>query len=449
VLKDPLTHLIRNAIDHGIEDPETRLSRGKLPEGRIVLKAFHEGGHVIMEIQDDGGGIHLGRIRRKAVEGGYLSLDQATQAKEMDLINLIFMPGFSTREQATDLSGRGVGMDVVKTNIEKMGGTIEVFNKEGYGVRFRIRIPLTLAIVQALIVACGGRRYAVPQINLVEVLRVSTRAIESVHGAPVFRLRGQLLPIVHLHDALQVESGRNGSGSVDVVVLQADERRFGLAVDHVENTLEIVVKSLNRPLGRVPCFTAATILGDGEVVLILDVHGLAARSNVLAPAKDRVFLESETPSERPAGVPTLLLCQVRDDGRVAIPLSRVVRLEEFPRTRLERMGVHHVVQYRGHILPVAHVSSLLPERRQKPRQSETAAGVVRVVVIRTDDGRAIGLGVEKILDAVEQPGPLQRPSGRPGTLGCIVLQGRVTEVLDLARLTQLIDEAFAGVVKTP
>ncbi len=214
-IKDPLTHLVRNVVDHGIEPPEKRLAMGKLPEGRLFLRAFHEGGQVNIEISDDGAGIDLERVKQKGLEKGLISPDQAARMSDRELLNLIFLPGFSTAEKVTNVSGRGVGMDVVKTNIEKIGGTVDIQSRMGQGTTLKIKIPLTLAIIPALIVTSGSDRYAIPQVSLLELVRLESeqarKGIEMIHGAPVYRLRGKLLPLVYLKHQLRGEGEGDGS----------------------------------------------------------------------------------------------------------------------------------------------------------------------------------------------------------------------------------------------
>ncbi|MGO8815918.1 MAG: chemotaxis protein CheW [Terriglobia bacterium] len=455
-IKDPLTHLVRNAIDHGIESPERRQAAGKPSEGRLFLRAFHEGGQVNIEISDDGAGIDLDRVKQKALEKGLLASDQAARLSDRELLNLLFLPGFSTAEKVTNVSGRGVGMDVVKTNIEKIGGTVDIQNRVGHGTTVKIKIPLTLAIIPALVVTSGGDRYAIPQVSLLELVRLegdqARKGIEMIHGAPVYRLRGNLLPLVNLNHELGVEETNAGhhlseQNSVNIVVLQADDRHFGLVVDDINDTEEIVVKPLGKQLKGIPTFAGATIMGDGEVALILDVLGVAQLANVVSEVRDRSVGEksAETEARRDDGE-SLLLLRGPDDGRMAMPLSLVARLEEFARSAVEKAGGRHVVQYRGKILPLIHLSSALAERRQEARISgsplaEAEDEKIRVVVY-TDQGRSVGLVVDRILDIAHEAVKTQKNSGRPGTLGTLVVQGRVTELLDLKGIIQTADPNF-------
>jgi two-component system, chemotaxis family, sensor kinase CheA len=287
-IKDPLTHLVRNSVDHGIELPEERVKWGKDPTGRLILRAFHEGGQVIIEISDDGAGLNVERIHQKATERGVITAEQATRMTEREIFNLIFLPGFSTAAKITNVSGRGVGMDVVKTNVERIGGTVDVQSTFGQGTTIRVKIPLTLAIIPALVVTCGGDRYAIPQVSLLELVRLEAdeagKKIELVHGSPVYRLRGRLLPLVYLNQELKlapdVRAASNGDGAVNIVVLRADERQFGLVVDKINDTEEIVVKPLRKQLKTVKTFAGSSIMGDGKVALILIALSLPPRLRV-------------------------------------------------------------------------------------------------------------------------------------------------------------------------
>jgi two-component system chemotaxis sensor kinase CheA len=467
-IKDPLTHLVRNAVDHGIETPEKRRGAGKSPEGHLFLRAFHEGGQVNIEISDDGAGVDLERVKQKALEKGLIMPDQAARLSDRELLSLLFLPGFSTAEKVTNVSGRGVGMDVVKTNIEKIGGTVDIQNRVGQGTTLKIKIPLTLAIIPALIVTTSGDRYAIPQVSLLELVRLegeqARKGIEMIHGAAVYRLRGKLLPLVNLNHELRVEErgiGLPAEGSqtlagagsdahasaVNIVVLQADDRQFGLVVDEINDTEEIVVKPLGKQLKGISTFAGATIMGDGLVALILDVLGLAQRANVVSEVRDRSVGEKTAEAEsRHDDGESLLLLRGPDDGRMAMPLSLVARLEEFARTAVEKAEGRHVVQYRGQILPLIHLSSALTERREEARNSGSPQPGTEdekiQVVVYTDQGRSVGLVVDRILDIAHETVKIQKHTGRAGTLGSMVVQGRVTELLDVKGIIQTADPTF-------
>jgi two-component system chemotaxis sensor kinase CheA len=435
-IKDPLTHIVRNAADHGIETPEIRVARGKPAEGRLSLRAYHEGGQVIIEISDDGAGIDAERIKHKAVEKGLISAEHAARLSERDALALIFLPGLSTAKQVTNVSGRGVGMDVVKSNIERIGGAVDIQSELGEGSTIKIKIPLTLAIIPALIVTCAGSRYAIPQVSLVELVRREQRdgghAIEMIHGAPVYRLRGNLLPVVYARTALESPVGAGlRDDAVNIVVLQADDRTFGLVVDEINDTEEIVVKPLGKQLKGVTAFAGATIMGDGRVALILDVMGLAHRANVISEMRDRGRVE-QAPQARAAVASrqTLLVCGLGGTRRAAIPLSSVARLEEFPADSVERAGEYEAVQYRDQILPLLDLPGLLGVSGDGQRD-----GMLQVVVY-SENNRNVGFLVRQILDIVEDEIHLDSATTRDGVLGSIVLQRLVTDVLDMSAIVR-------------
>jgi len=446
-IKDPITHIVRNSADHGIETPAVRMAAGKSPEGRLLLRAYHEGGQVNIEITDDGAGLDLDKLRRKAVEKGLITQEQTARMGERETASLIFLPGFSTAEKVTNVSGRGVGMDVVKTNIEKIGGTVDVQSKLGTGTTVRMKIPLTLAIIPALIVTSGGDRYAIPQISLLELVRLdgdeAMKAIELIQGAPVYRLRGRLLPLVYLNRELKVDtSAQNGTKATlaNIVVLQADERQFGLVVDEINDTEEIVVKPLGKQLKGIKTFAGSTIMGDGRVALILDVLGLAQTSNVVSESREHTMAdESSQIAATSNGKQTMLLFQCGDTARVAMQLSMVARLEEFKPDMIEKAGDRQVVQYRGQIMPLIRVSDFL----HAGAGDLSGSGIEAMqVVVYSEQGRSVGLVVDRILDIVEESIVPQHPSRRDGLLGSAVIQQRVTDLLDVRGLVRSANPDF-------
>ncbi len=443
-IKDPLTHVIRNAVDHGIEPPEARLAKGKSAEGCLLLRAFHEGGQVNIEITDDGAGINVERVKKKAVERGLISLDQAERMSEREAVQLIFLPGFSTAEKITNISGRGVGMDVVKTNIEKIGGTVDIQSQPGRGSTLKIKIPLTLAIIPALIITNGNNRFAIPQVSLLELVRLEGeqvhRGIAMIHGAPVYRLRGRLLPLVYLDRVLKVasKSVESEQDVLNIVILQADDRQFGLVVEKINDTEEIVVKPLSKQLKGIPVFAGSTIMGNGRVALILDVLGIAQQSGVVSEVRDRALSDLSAKSqERDQDTKTLLLIGMGTDRRLAIPLSQVARLEEIATSTVEKADEQRVVQYRGQILPLISISEVLG------RPSDPAAGAETMqVVVYTEEGRSVGLVVDRILDIVEATVKVQQAGRRAGVLGSAVIQQRVTDLLDVHGIIQAASPDF-------
>jgi len=469
-IKDPLTHLVRNSVDHGIEHPDLREAAGKNPEGLLTLRAFHEGGQVNIDTSDDGAGLDQNRIRNKALQKGLISAEQATRFSDREIVNLVFLPGFSTAEKVTNVSGRGVGMDVVKTHIEKIGGTVDLQSKPGQGVLVRMKIPLTLAIIPALIVTGDGERYAIPQVSLLELVRIDgadgQKGIEMIHGAPVYRLRGRLLPLVYLNRALKREpetaSGRDtvksqpadneaASRQANIAVLQADGHQFGLVVDAINDTEEIVVKPLSSHLKHIGVYAGAAIMGDGTVALILDVLGLAHASGILAEGNETVHeQEVESSSTGSEHKEKLVLFTGRAGSRIAVPLDMLARLEIIPGSMVERSGNQWVTQYRGHILPLIRISHALEERRQ-PASTE---GIMTFpteeslqVLVLESGGQSIGLVVHKILDIVEIAMGAESPPTRAGVLHSSVIEERVTELLDVPAIL-LAGEAHEPVVAT-
>jgi two-component system chemotaxis sensor kinase CheA len=453
-IKDPLTHIVRNAVDHGIEPPMERIERGKPGEGVIRLRAFHEGGQINIEISDDGAGIDPDRVRRKAIARGLVSAEHAARMANHDVIKLIFLPGFSTAETITNVSGRGVGMDVVKTNIERIGGTVDIDSKIGHGSTLRIKIPLTLAIIPALMVSSGGERFAIPQVNLLELVRLEndeTRSgIERIHGATFHRLRGNLLPLVYLDRQLELEERRDTDRDsdrdsdrdtevVNIVVLKADDRQFGLVVGAVNDTEEIVVKPLSKHFKSANVFAGATIMGDGRVALILDVLGLAQRAGVVSRLA-RAAVTGEGGAQTHGAnqdATTLLLFRAGQHDRMAIPLELVARLEEFPASQIERSGALDVVQYRGEILPLVSVAAFFGE-------TEPPADLPRQVIVFSAGGRSAGLVVAQILDIVSESFHIGRVATRPGLIGSAVVQQRVTELIDVQAIIAGVLPDFAS-----
>ena len=450
-IANPLTHLVRNCLDHGIETSEVRVAKGKPAFGRLLLRAYHESGQVNIEISDDGGGIDPDRIKNKAVQKGMFSAIDAARMSDREALNLIFMPSFSTAEKITNISGRGVGMDVVQTNIEKISGTIDVHSQVDKGTIFKLKIPLTLAIIPTLIITTGGDRYAIPQVNLLELMRLEGEQIKSIemfHGTPVYRLRGRLLPLIYLNRELLLKEGNAESGkksqfelddALNIVVVQATDKPFGLVVDAINDTQEIVVKPLGKQLKSLACFAGATIMGDGKVALILDVHGIAQKTH-MTEAQEKAILADENSRKESSEPPQqLLVFQGPDCRRMAIHLSRVCRLEEFPRHLLERVGKQNVVQYRNQIMPVMYLSAVFGSDSESAdltpnglgERSPAADDKLPLVVVSIGSEHQVGLVVDRILDIVEQAIDIKGAATQAGISYCAVIQGQVTEILDV------------------
>ncbi len=430
-IKDPLTHIVRNSVDHGIESPAERVGAGKPEAGTLTLRAYHEGGQVIIEIADDGGGLDLSRIRDKAVSQGLITSDRAAAMTDRDLANLIFAPGFSTAEKVTAVSGRGVGMDVVRTNVEKISGSLDIVTNKGTGTTLTIKIPLTLAIIPALIITCDVDKYLIPQVNLIEVLHIgpeTSAKLEVAGDAEVLRLRGRLLPIVHLRQLLgrePVEKGASGEGQ-NIVVIQADGRELGLVVDQINDTEEIVVKPLSPHLKSIGVYAGTTIMGDGAVSLILDAVGIGRVSGVLnETGRHHDTVDAVDKGERRGATQSYLVAQVSGD-LIAIPLALVSRLEELDPGLVERAAGKLVIQYRGRLLSLVHLSKILGKSDTEIDRDEP----LRLLVYESD-GQSYGLIVDEILDVFEADLSDGVPSTQRGLAISGVIGRRVTDLIDL------------------
>jgi two-component system chemotaxis sensor kinase CheA len=425
LIRDPLTHMVRNSADHGLESPAEREAAGKPASGTIRLSAFHEGGHIIIQIADDGRGLDVDRIRRKILEKGLASADALAAMSDEQIQQYIMKPGFSTAEKVTNVSGRGVGMDVVRSNIEKIGGTLQFRSTRGHGSTFTIKIPLTLAIVSALIVRCGGDRFAVPQLAVQEVVRVAEggeHRLESLKGAPVLRLRHRLLPLVDLSAVFQLPADDRVAGEAPfrgyVVVCRAGNQYFGLMVDAIADNEEIVVKPLSRLVKSVPYYSGNTILGDGSVILILDPNSLASS---LSASTHQAAAESANAVAAADATESLLL--FRSGTAVhAVPLSQVQRIEHVADAAVETVQGHPVLQYRGYLMPLVGCDG---DYASSPKGR-------RPVLVFGSDDRPVGLGIDEIVDIVQDKLSITRPASRRGVLGSAIVQGRAVDVVDVA-----------------
>jgi two-component system, chemotaxis family, sensor kinase CheA len=428
-IKDPLTHLVRNCCDHGIESPEDRARCGKPPHGTVSLKAYHEGGQVNIEIADDGGGIDLARVKQKAIEKSLLQADQAARMSEREALHLIFLPGLSTAQTVTNISGRGVGLDVVKANVERIGGVVDVTSRPGEGTVIKLKIPLTLAIIPGLIVTSGGERFLIPQASLLELIRIDGALggkIEYVHGTPVYRRRGRLLPIAFLNQVLEMDASSPGE-VVNIVVLQAEDHQFGLVVDSIRDTQEIVVKPLGKQLKGLSVYAGATIMGDGRVALILDVLGIGQRAGVLAERSAQSSVGPQESVNTEKALQRLLLFRAGSFARLAVPLSLVARLEEFPHSAVEQAGGSAAVQYRGGILKLVSLASILEPGTQA---SAEVHDPVQIIVF-ADGSRALGVMVDEVVDIVEESVTVRQPSQRAGLIGSAIVGKKVADFLDV------------------
>ncbi len=446
LIRDPLTHMVRNSADHGLETPAERRAAGKPETGSITLNAYHEGGHIIIEVGDDGRGLPLEKIRERVLARGLASEAELAAMSETHLQRFIFHPGFSTAAAVTSISGRGVGMDVVKTNVEKIGGTIDVRSTPGAGAVFNIKIPLTLAIVSALIIAAGGERFAIPQISVVELVRTradgeaaapgSEPLIDRINDTLVLRLRDRLLPLVNLAELLQLPAVSRAAGEgLHIVVAQVGANTLGLIVDQVFDTEEIVVKPVSPILRHLTLFSGNTILGDGSVIMILDPNGIARLLGVgAADVSEKRGLNQVIGSQNSTDRTSMLLFRAGEHRCLAVPLGLVSRLEDMKPQQIETAGEMLLTQYRGKLMPLISLAGGLANEPGRlgsgkfPRPSDIAAS--HPVLVFLDHGRSVGLIVDEIIDVVEEQLDIELTADRSGVLGTAVIAGRATDVID-------------------
>jgi two-component system chemotaxis sensor kinase CheA len=433
LIKDPLTHMVRNSADHGLETPAERRAAGKPERGRIRLSAYHEGGHIIIQIADDGRGLNTDRIKSKAIAQGLATEAEIENLTEAQIHKFIFVPGFSTAAKVTSVSGRGVGMDVVRNNIDQIGGTIDVKSVAGAGLNFTIKIPLTLAIVAALIVEAGGERFAIPQLSVVELVRTragSEHRVEKIKDTTVLRLRDKLLPLAHLGRMLGTEKqGDVGNGFV--VVTQVGSQTFGIVVDGVFHTEEIVVKPLSSKLRHIAMFSGNTILGDGSVIMIIDPNGVArafgstVTSQMMAATAvetSRAAVDEQTTS--------LLVFRAGSAELKAVPLALITRLEEIDARKIELSNGRHMVQYRGQLMPLISLSDKVRVRNEGAQP----------LLVFSDGSRSMALVVDEIVDIVEDRLDIQVGSDNAGVLGSAIIKGQATEIIDVGHFLPLAFE---------
>lgn len=425
-IKDPLTHMVRNAADHGVEFPRERVEAGKPETGRITLKASQQRGNIIIEVSDDGRGLDIQAAKRKALSNGLATSAELDALEDDEICDFIFRPGFSTAETVSGISGRGVGMDVVRSNIEQIGGTVAIASTSHKGTTFVIRIPLTLAIMSALIVDVAGMRFAIPQFSIGELVRVGDVAghpVETINGAAVLHLRNKLIPLLDFASELKLRRqdwrGINTTGGT-AVILQVGTQRFGILVDAAARTEEIVVKPLSKLLRAVGMFAGGTILGDGSVIMIVDPRAL---SEIVGPTEGLAD-EAEAPelAHQVDNRMAMLLFRAGSPGLKALPLSLITRLEEVPAASIEKCDGQEVIQYRGGLLPLVHLDDV-----DAPGRPD-----VLPVLVFSEDARAAGLVVDEIVDIVEEPLSIALQSNGEGIAGSAVLRDRAVEILDVA-----------------
>ncbi|MES5482455.1 hybrid sensor histidine kinase/response regulator [Bradyrhizobium sp. INPA03-11B] len=435
LIKDPLTHMVRNSADHGLETTAERLAAGKPEQGTIRLSAYHEGGHIIICIADNGRGLNTERIKAKALQNGLVTEAELEKMTEAQIHKFIFAPGFSTAAQVTSVSGRGVGMDVVRTNIDQIGGTIDIKSVAGEGASVTIKIPLTLAIVSALIVEAGGDRFAIPQLSVVELVRAranSEHRIERIKDTAVLRLRNKLLPLIHLKKLLKIDDGATTSDAENgfIVVTQVGSQTFGIVVDGVFHTEEIVVKPMSTKLRHIDMFSGNTILGDGAVIMIIDPNGIAKALGA-SGSSAHDMAEDNASSHAASGeqLTSLLVFRAGSSQPKAVPLGLVTRLEEIATDKIELSNGRYMVQYREQLMPLVQMAGV-----------EVQSQGSQPILVFADDGRSMGLVVDEIIDIVEEKLNIEVAGSQDGILGSAVIKGQATEVIDVGHFLPM---AFA------
>jgi two-component system chemotaxis sensor kinase CheA len=426
LIKDPLTHMVRNSCDHGLEMPADRRTTGKSETGTVTLSASHEGGYIVIDIADDGRGLNVARIKEKAITNGLATAAQLAAMSDSQIMRFIFAAGFSTAEKVTAVSGRGVGMDVVRTNIEKMGGTIEISSVQGRGSKFSIKIPLTLAIVPVLIVEDCGEKFAIPQINVMELIRVTPKSeftVEKIHNALVVRLREKLLPLISLGEVLQLRTEVTDWTQKEffVAVCKVGNSNFGVIVERIHDTEEIVVKPVADALKSIPLYSGNTILGNGSVIMILDPLGLTKAISNTQTAEQQTDIAHVPVKDSAAN---FLLVSIGEGSPKAVPLDLVSRLEKIDVKDIEIVGDKPVIQYRGELMKLIRLDETAP----LPEED-----IISVIVFNYDK-KVIGLVVDSIVDIVRGVLDVKLPSQQKHFLGSMVINGKTTEIVDVAYL---------------
>ena len=439
-LRDPMTHIIRNSCDHGIETPEERRAAGKPEEGTIHLSARQESGNIIIEVKDDGKGIDAARVRDKAIEMGLMPREAADRMSTSAALQLIFHPGLSTAKEVSKVSGRGVGMDVVRAEIEKTGGNVEVESRIGAGTTLRMRIPLTLAIIAGLIVRTSAQQFAIPQMNVQELIGVSASdtAWESYAGSHFYRLRDKLLPVMLLSDLLQLPA--TNQQDFTIVVVTIGSMKFGLVVDEVLGAEEVVVKPLGAHFQKLNIFAGCSILGDGGVVPIIDCNGLMQKTNLSATADLSLSKGDQPAHDRPKRNLQHIVLFEQGGERYAIPMSIVQRLETISRNKIEKSGGTEVLQYRGDIIPFRRWQHMLG----LASSASEDAGEDMSCIILSDSNGHLCLEVGQIIDVAEVPLDVELGSSHSIFLGTAVIFEQATEVVDVYELVKAVAPEWFG-----
>jgi two-component system chemotaxis sensor kinase CheA len=492
-INDPLTHLVRNSVDHGIEMPADRKKIGKAETGLVILKAYHEAGQVVIEISDDGKGLDGDALAASAVNKGLLSSEQAQVMSDKEKVNLIFLPGFSTAKEVTDVSGRGVGMDVVKTNLDQLGGNVDIISEKGSGTTISIKLPLTLAIIPCQIIETAGERYAIPQVNLEELLRIPAGQVkdrvERVGDAEVVRLRGVLLPLIRLADVIGIKRtyydpqtdevkpdrrekiyDRRGkdsplftsedesresaaqrqndrprsvidrryaaSSALNIVVVSTGSMKYGLIVDRLQDSEEIVIKPLGRHLQQCKGYAGATIMGDGRIALILDVSNLARMAHLTSiDGSDRaseVARAAEAAIKAIKDKQSLLIFKNSEVEHFAVPLNQVERIEKIKRADIEEFGGRRVMKYRGGSLSLICVDDLAMVQPIADHDS-------LLVIVFNIAKRSVGLLAVGPIDALEVSADIDDTTlSQPGIMGSIIIDNQTTMLVNVFEMVQTL-----------
>ena len=438
-IRDPLVHIIRNSVDHGIESPGERVAKGKSEQGTVKLRSFHENGMVVIEIADDGAGINVPLVAKKAIEKGLVTAERVAKLTEREIINFIYLPGFSTKDQITNLSGRGVGMDVVRTNIQEIGGTVDIATS-AQGTRLRLSIPLTLAIMPAVFVRCKEHSYAIPQVNVFEMLRYEPRegvpGVEDFYGVPVFRLRDKLIPLVFLNHELKLDDYLPPVDQpLNIVIVQAAGIRFGIVVDEVLYMQEVVVKSVGPLLKGTPVYSGSTILGDGRVALIFDISAIAVRSGIIAKLADNQFEQDiSTAIGANSDEQQMLLFDLLGLERMVMPLDAVDRLEMIAASRIDRRGSEAVVLYGNKIMKLIPLTHYVEGATHKSLYGDETVPVI----VHYHNGQPIGFIVKKVHNIVNVPTQaIMISQPQRGIMGSVIVNDSVMSILNVQEILNL------------
>lgn len=448
MIKDPLTHLIRNAIDHGLESPDNRVEVGKNETGQVTLKAMQENGHIVIEVSDDGGGINIEKVKARAVERQIVNNEEVASMTKEEIFNLLTMPGFSTAQSITNISGRGVGLDVVKANVEKIGGMLTINSVFGEGTSFKISIPLTLAIMPALLFKIKSYSFAIPQMNILEIVRVKRETIERLNEKYFYRLRGSLLPVADLAKTFKLKDEEEDKEYVNIIVLKENNEKFGVFADEIRDTEEIVIKPLAKQFRDVKVYSGITILGNGEIAPILDVHGVAQLESMIGDKRTKdMALESESQGVKDnRNIEHLLIFTIGNDRLMGLPLMGVERLEKVSMDEIEGTGQGKVIKYMGKILPIVDFLDLM--RVDSSGKRDQNDNMLDIIVYNMGGSKQlVGIVVESIVDSVSANIDKLDASCYEGMIGMKVIKEKVTDIIDLKYLNHQVECHYPSIFK--